>query len=229
MRPAMPKLEERSAEDIYRHLIERWDSIKPMEGSSPGSRELREALMRIFARYFEIIAERLNQAPDKNYLAFLNTIGASQIPPTPATVPLTFTPVNRSADHSQLAMVPAKVKVAAPAAADESEPVVFETLRPMRLTRAVPRKVISHDPLDDLYSDLSDLNSTEPCASRPIFEGMLPVEHGFYIGHSAIFGVKKIVQFRIRFDLEFDAGSVKAQNPLEWSISTREGPVNLRI
>ena len=70
------------------------------------------ALISIVARFGEIVIERLNQAPDKNFLAFLDMLGTSPLPPEPARVPLTFTSVAGSTTD---AVVPAGTQVAAAA------------------------------------------------------------------------------------------------------------------
>ena len=41
---------------------------------------MAEALLRVFARYCEVIIERLNQVPEKTYRAFLNTLDLSRLP-----------------------------------------------------------------------------------------------------------------------------------------------------
>src|SRR5687767_7791673 len=48
------------------------------------------ALIGIFARFSEIVIQRLNQVPGKNLLAFLDLLGLARQPPQPARVPLTF-------------------------------------------------------------------------------------------------------------------------------------------
>src|SRR5437763_17095796 len=47
-------------------------------------------LSLIFARLLELALERLNRVPEKNLLAFLDSLGVSLLPPSPARVPLTF-------------------------------------------------------------------------------------------------------------------------------------------
>ncbi|MEN8260056.1 MAG: hypothetical protein ABFS02_05625 [Pseudomonadota bacterium] len=217
-----PKLEGRTAREIYDVLAER--ETLPAESSD----ELREALLRIFARYFEITAQRLNRVPDKNYFAFLNALGVSRIPPTPAQVPLTFVPVKNPGDNPVSINVLVSSKVAAPPGPGESEPVVFETLRSLTLTHAELCKVISFDPRHDRYSDQSELALPEPCASQPVFAGKLPVEHSFYIGHAPIFGLKGISQLRVRFEVAHPRSASSAGTMLEWGIATPKGPVFLK-
>ena len=44
----------------------------------------------IFARYAQAVLQRLNQAPDKNKLAFLDTLGLGLVPAQAARTPLVF-------------------------------------------------------------------------------------------------------------------------------------------
>jgi hypothetical protein len=83
------------------------------------------ALIRIFGRFVELVIDRLNQVPEKNFLAFLNLIGADILPPQSARVPLTFALAEGSPVD---ALVPAGTQVAAPAAEGEEEDVIFESL-----------------------------------------------------------------------------------------------------
>lgn len=221
-RTVTPKLEQRTAEEIYRDLAGR------MPLSPDRSGELYEALLRIFARYFEVVAERLNRAPDRNFLAFLNVLGVSRIPPTPAQVPLTFVPVKAVGGDSRPISVPARVKVAAPPGSGDSEPVVFETLRPLRLTRATLCDVASFDPVEDRYAVHHGLACSGPSASQSVFVGTKPVEHAFYIGHATIFGAKNLAQLRLRFDAVSPGSARFRQRAVEWSLATPKGPIVLQ-
>src|SRR2546421_11928753 len=52
--------------------------------------DLGITLIELFAFLVEGLTYRLNQVPEKNYLAFLNLLGITRDPPTPARVYLTF-------------------------------------------------------------------------------------------------------------------------------------------
>ncbi len=68
--------------------------VEPGRGWRPredGGADAGQALIAIFARFAEIVVDRINRAPERNYLAFLNLIGIEPLPPRPARVPLTFT------------------------------------------------------------------------------------------------------------------------------------------
>jgi hypothetical protein len=97
-----------------------------------GKPELGAALIRIFARMMTQVVDRLNQTPEKAFLAFVDLLGAQRLPPRPARVPLTF----RLAETAQSeAIVPAGTPVAAAAEGDLPD-AVFETESELGLTRA---------------------------------------------------------------------------------------------
>ena len=52
--------------------------------------EAGRALVGVFAHYCELVIERINRAPEKNFLAFLDLLGNSLTPPRPAQAPLSF-------------------------------------------------------------------------------------------------------------------------------------------
>ena len=85
-----PKVDQRSAEEIAAQLRALLSFYVPGLRSGDGGNQLVEAMTRIFARYGELIIDRMNRAPERNYLAFLNLVGVSPLPPRAARVPLTF-------------------------------------------------------------------------------------------------------------------------------------------
>ena len=85
-----PNLDDRTWADLVtemRGLIPRyapaWTDHNPSD--------LGITLIELFAWLTESVIYRLNQVPDKNYVAFLNLLGITRIPPTPAHTFLTFT------------------------------------------------------------------------------------------------------------------------------------------
>src|SRR4030095_15494797 len=136
-RPA-PRVEERSSAEIASEIRGRLTASLNWSPPDPTV----EALIQVFVRYWEIISGRLNQALDKNFLAYLNYLGVSPIAPTSAVVPLTFTMVEQAPAN---VLVSARTPVAA-SAPDGGEPVVFETLRSLTMSGARVRHIIGLDP-----------------------------------------------------------------------------------
>src|ERR1043165_4809920 len=121
MLPA-PLIDTRTSDDGVRQLLALLrsysaEAVEPNQLDTGASR----ALVEIFGRFAELIIERLNQAPNKNLLAFLDLIGASLFPPQPARVPLTFSLANGSIVDG---VVPARTQVAAVPSESETAPVV---------------------------------------------------------------------------------------------------------
>ena len=91
--PAPPidrRAEKEIAEQVQALLaayVPHWSATHPLTGELQG---VGRALVNIFARYAALTIQRINQAPDKNFLAFLDLLGAALLPPEPARVPLTF-------------------------------------------------------------------------------------------------------------------------------------------
>jgi hypothetical protein len=212
-----PLLDSRSAAAIYR-------LVKARISLAGGSADpLGEGLLRVFARYCELVIDRLNWVPDKHYLAFLEMLGASRIPPVPATVPLTFQPVKTVPSGKALVSVPPGTRVVAPPPPGQSEPIVFETLRSAELTSAVLRRILVLDPSTDRYADRSAW-ATDACEdSLHGLEGDRPVVHELSIGHSEAFGPEGISRLRLDFDVTPGAGLTTEDWELTWRLPSGEG------
>ena len=65
---------------------------------TPAEDGIGQALLRIVARYAEVAIARLNQSPDKNRVAFLDTLGISLIPAQPARAVVVFQPLPLGVD-----------------------------------------------------------------------------------------------------------------------------------
>jgi hypothetical protein len=114
-----PNLDDRTWQDLVdelRALIPRyapqWTDHNPSD--------LGISLIELFAWLAEGVIYRLNQTPEKHYLAFLNLLGITRDPPTPAHTFLTF------ASGAGAVQVPAGTQ-AQTAAREGQAPIVFET------------------------------------------------------------------------------------------------------
>ncbi|MEM7581257.1 MAG: baseplate protein J, partial [Cyanobacteria bacterium P01_A01_bin.80] len=144
-----PKIDQRTYEKIVEQtekLAQQFTHWKPgIEKTDAGG-----ALIRIFARMVKLIGNRLNQVPEKNFLAFLDLIGGQLKPPQAAKVPLTF----YLAEGSPVdALVPARTQISAPPAEGSDEEIVFETDRELIVTTAQLQGVFVIEPSKDKYSN----------------------------------------------------------------------------
>lgn len=119
-RPLPPDLDDRrwadlvaEARELIEHYAPRWTDLGPAD---PGI-----ALVELFAWLVEGLVYRLNQVPEKNYVAFLNLLGITRLPALPASTLLTFT-----AQPGQSATVPAGTW-AQTTGSESQAPVVFQT------------------------------------------------------------------------------------------------------
>src|SRR6185503_5388342 len=86
-----PTLDARHAEDVRDELLRRMPAYVPALRPARGGPAV--ALLEIFARYMDVAIGRLNRAPDKNKLAFLDRLGVNLIPAQAARAPAVFQPI----------------------------------------------------------------------------------------------------------------------------------------
>ncbi len=213
-----PKIDERTATQIagqVQGLLETyapaWQEFDPNTRKPHG---VSAALINIFARFAELIIQRLNQAPDKNFLAFLDLLGVSLLPPQPARVPLTFSLAAGSAVDG---LVPAGTQVAAPPAEGEKEPAIFETERELVVTAAQLAALFARDPEQDKYADHSAILATAASSEMLVFKGDSPIEHILYIGHDSLLSHTVLKELRLNFALEKNIENPKPRT-LQWEI-----------
>lgn len=213
-----PKIDQRTATDIaaqVQALLETyapaWKEFDPQTGKPEG---VSAALIGIFSRFAEIIIQRLNRVPEKNFLAFLDLLGASLLPPQPARVPLTF---SLAAGSSVDGVVPAGTQVAAAPAEGEKEPVIFETERELVVTAARLASVFVRDPEQDMYADHSSITTSEVSSGVLIFQGNRGIEHILYLGHETLFSYPALKELRLSFELEEDIENPDSRT-LQWEI-----------
>jgi hypothetical protein len=210
-----PLIDPRSREDLVDQttaLAVRHSDWRP---PPDGRADLGSALIGIFGRFAELLVQRVNQVPERSYLAFLNLIGAHPHPPRPARVALTFT----LADGSPVdAVVPAGTRVgAAPGAGaeDGGGEVVFETETELVVTRARLAAVVVGDAGADTWSDRTAEATGVTEAAFDAFTGDRPVPHRMHLACDPLLtrGGDKDVTVRLRTgQAELFAGW-----PVHWS------------
>ncbi len=221
VKPA-PPIDKRTATDIAKQVQDllklyapNWQEFDPVTGKPKG---ISAALIGVFARFAEITIGRLNQVPNKNFLAFLDLLGASLLPPQPARVPLTF---SLAAGSTTDAVVPEGTQVAAPPAEGEKEPVIFETERELVVTAAQLASIFVRDPEQDTYADNTALAKfAQSIAPEPssigvsVFQGHSAIEHILYLGHSLLLGLPQIQNLTLNFTLA--PGLLEGNRQLQW-------------
>ena len=200
---------DRALQDLVKVYAPAWKEFDPLTGQAKG---VSGALIGIFARYTEVIIQRLNQVPQKNFLAFLDMLGAALLPPQPARVPLTFSLAAGSAVDG---LVPVGTQVAAPPAEGEKNPTIFETERELVVTAAQLESLFVRDPEQDEQADRSSIIASAPPSGVQVFQGNRPIEHVLYLGHGTLLGFPRIVSLRLTFTLE---STLDGPRQLSWEL-----------
>jgi hypothetical protein len=124
----VPNLDDRTFLDLVTAARERIQQSCPtwtdLSVHDPGM-----ALVESFAYLTEVMIYRLNQLPEKAYVAFLNLLGVSRHAPAAAWADVRFT---RTGGDQGAVRIPAGTRVAAARGADP-QPVVFVTTEPALL------------------------------------------------------------------------------------------------
>lgn len=175
-----PNLDDRTFNDIVDEAIRliprycpRWTNFNP---SDPGI-----TLIELFAWMTEMVLYRLNRVPDKNHLAFLETLGIRPKPRTPATTIITFS----MAPDGRATLIPKGTSITTLPGPDHSV-VSFETMTDLL---AHPNRIISVISRNgDSVSDHSDQLGTPGVTFEP-FAGTSAVENSLYLGDGLLKGL----------------------------------------
>src|SRR5678815_1566452 len=171
-----PKLDDRSFHDIVEEAISmipryapEWTNHNP---SDPGI-----TLIELAAWMTDLLIYRLNQVPDKNYVAFLNLLGIKLRAPRAAKALARFTMVEGSTKQR----VPRGTQVSTPQATEEHT-VTFETARDVIVSTARPDRCFSY--FDDSYSENSRYIDPPPGvidAAFEVFAGAQRIDSFLYL------------------------------------------------
>ena len=154
------------------------------------------SLAELFARLMEIIAQRLNRTPDKNFFAFLEMLGMELTSPNAARAPLEFK-LGEGADVN--VSIPAGTSVAAEGG---DEGILFETGELLTVLRSNITDVRSVAPARDKYTDHQSFISAPGENIQTLLGGITPLPHRIYVGHSEHFSYKEKIDIKISVELE---------------------------
>jgi hypothetical protein len=115
----------------WREIVEQARSLIPIyapEWTDHNPSDLGIALIELFAWLVEGMTYRLNRVPEKNYIEFLNLLGITRDPATPASTFLTYRSINSTA----VVTVP-KGSQAMTQPSDQDAGIVFETDRDLKV------------------------------------------------------------------------------------------------
>jgi hypothetical protein len=170
----------------------------PTAADDPGYR-----LIELFSRLAEVLIERLNRVPEKNFLSFLDLAGVERFPGAPAEVPVTFLVSKRAVLGG---VVPAGTQVAT-TQTKTTNAHVFETRRAFFATLARVERLIALHPATDEFVVLPNpeipptadsLSSAAPIPVLTDETGILDdVAHVLYIASEKLFGRKGVIDVSV--------------------------------
>lgn len=177
-------LVEKTRELLVQHYCsEEWANISALKSDKQA-----DTLIHIFSRMMEIIIQRLNKVPDKNFLTFLDLIGVRLSPPKVARAPLTFT---MTKGESRYEIVHAGTQIAT-TQTKEKESVVFETEKDLIIIQPKLVRAVSCNPDNDKWMDhTSVLIDKKEKGIESLFDGNDLVPHRLYLGHNKLFSFKE--------------------------------------
>jgi hypothetical protein len=232
MKKPTPKLDRRTQIELITQLQELfadsfdWDVKQAPEGNLA-------AVTGVFIHFCETIIQRLNQVPDKNFLAFLDLLGADRLPPQSARVPLTFF----LAKGSTIGIVPAGTQVAAAPTAGEEQPVLYETERPLVVTATELSAAIVRDLELDRFQDYSeDLGMDSSDAWVSVFQGDRAIAHRFYLAQDELLSLPGLQTITVSITLVAPISTPMDARTLLWEywdgdryrpLSTTDGTASL--
>jgi hypothetical protein len=193
--PVLPVLDPRTAQQIREELLARRPAYLPEWLPSEDGPDA--ALTGIAARYLETLLQRLNLAPGKHRMAFLDLLGIDLVPAQAARVAMVF----QLSGQAAAVTLPAGSRVAAPPPPGSSEQTVFETEEAAGLSPARLSQVVSLWPGRDQFIDHSaDFAAGLPV--RPFRRSLLAdTPHAIYIAHDTLLNLSGQVQLDVQIDL----------------------------
>lgn len=127
----LPDLDDRTWQDLVDEMLRLRAEYAP-QWTDHNPSDIGITLVELFAFLAEGLIYRINRMPEKNYLAFLNLLGITRDPPTPALAFLTFT---AGRDVAGPISVAAGTQVQT-SDIETTKPVVFETDRALTVLPA---------------------------------------------------------------------------------------------
>jgi hypothetical protein len=180
-----------------------------------GADPLKDGLVQIFARYCEILSERLNRVPESHHHAFISMLGAAPAPAVPSRVPLSFKPV--ASTQNITAVVPRFTQVSGPPE-NGAEAVIFETQHDLSLVQAELQQAVAVDTQRLIHADVSDIVSAEATGgfTKPfLLADAVPLERAMHISQPEIIGLEKLSRLRLKVNLD-QAVALPHGYEIEW-------------
>lgn len=206
-----PKIDHRDFEAILKEARALVPFYTP-EWTAIEERDPGVALLEIFADQLEGLIRRLNEAPRRNFIAFLNMLGVKLLPAQPARAPLTFL---LSTGANEAITIPARSQATA-TPPEGGDPVVFETEKAILATPAQLQAIFSTvSARDEIFDHTSDLLENETAELFADGEKNRQ-EHSLYLGHENLFNIKSPVRIELTISPLSDTLAESDPNLVRW-------------
>ncbi len=163
----------------------------------PDARDPGYGLQLIAARYLQAIITRLQQAPEKNKLAFLDMVGQRLSPARAARAPIVF----QLASGVSSSLAPAGTAVAAPPPPGSNQQIVFETEYDVGVSPGKLVEVFSLWPGRDEYIN----HSADFVAGKTLelfsIDAFTETPHILYLAHPVLLNLSGNVILSLEFQL----------------------------
>ena len=218
-----PQIDSRTSADIAEQTRQLLCKFLGWDSKADGG-EAGKALTAIFSHLCSLVVDRINRAPEKNFLAFLDLLGNTLTPATSARVPLSFTLASSAAEGL---LVPYGTKLFAPAPAGASEPIPFETEEDLWLTTLALQSFLSSKDSSS-YTNLTPYINNAGAPVEAIFDKSdLTYYFGFVLPETRKLptGLAVVIYFEIESPAYHPAsitGEKDVVDTLEWEYA--DGP-----
>lgn len=217
-----PNIDTRTPEDVEEQTRQLMCKFLGWDPKADGG-EAGKALMRIFAHLCSLVIDRINRAPEKNFLAFLDLLGNTLIPAAPARVPLSFTLTSSAVEG---ALLPSGTRLFSPPPAGASDPIYFETEDDLWLTTFELKCLLTSAGSTTTYTPLTTLINNGSSKGESLFPSN---DQKYYFGfaiaeHKKLpAGLAVVIYFDIEgllYDPDNDAGA-NTSKQLVWEYTAK--------
>lgn len=190
-----PLIDERDSNAVQKQFDNRRHGYLP--AWNPPEKSAGAALRRVFSRLVETVLQRLNQAPARDKLAFLDLLGFRLTPAQSARAPIVF----KLSDGAPDSAAPKATQVAAPPPAGSSQQIVFETEEDLGVAAAKLTQVVSLWPGRDQLIDHSAVHQSQlPFVLFQTLQ-LQPIPHVLYLAHGTLLAFAGKAHLEVDFDL----------------------------
>lgn len=194
------RVDDRDVARIVKELLSRRVGYTPEW--QPQDEGADAATVEIFARYLYAVIQRLNQAPGKNKLAFLDMLGLSLALASSARAPIVF---ELTPDVSA-GQAPRGTQVAAAPPPGSPDQIIFETERAVGLAAGKLQQVVTLWPGRDQYLDHSAALAAGESVQlfrKPLLQD---TPHAIYVAHDTLLRIAGTAIIEVEFELTQPSG-----------------------